>query len=80
MNKDLEVAVKTFLAYGKPCEGSFGYHDAWKKLEEIYYHEKASKEIDIALKSIEENKKINVESFKGYDINYEPLNDGWRNS
>jgi hypothetical protein len=39
MNKDLEVALKTFLAYGKPCEGSFRYHDAWKKLEEEFKKE-----------------------------------------
>ena len=37
MDKDLEVALKDFLAFGKPCEGSFRYHDAWKKLHEAYY-------------------------------------------
>ena len=37
MTKELEVALKDFLAFGKPCEGSFRYHDAWKKLQEAYY-------------------------------------------
>lgn len=39
MSKELEVALKNFLAYGKPREGSFGYHDAWKKLEEEFKKE-----------------------------------------
>ena len=36
MDKDLEVALRDFLAFGKPCEGSFRYHDAWKKLQEEF--------------------------------------------
>jgi len=35
----LQVAVRDFLAFGKPCEGSFRYHDAWKKLQERYEFE-----------------------------------------
>jgi len=32
----LQVALRDFLAFGKPCEGSFRYHDAWKKLQDAY--------------------------------------------
>ena len=39
MNKDLQAALGDFLAYGKPCEGSSRYHDAWKKLHEEYVKE-----------------------------------------
>jgi len=35
----LQVALRDFLAFGKPCEGSFRYHDAWKKLQDAYIEE-----------------------------------------
>ena len=33
---DLQDAIKAFLAFGHPREGSFRYHAAWEKLKEEY--------------------------------------------
>lgn len=36
MNEALQQAIKTFLDYGRPREGSQGYHRAWENLKWLY--------------------------------------------